>query len=114
MGVGRGKNDDLNCTHFRVTGRAGAAGRPAGLSRAGGNTTRGGARSIGSSRSEEAAQATINAGRRLTPNEYVYRTIDQAPTGDQWPCLSRNPSCGREDWWAQWNEIQETSPLQFR
>ncbi len=65
-------------------------------------------------RTEAAAVPSISAGRRITPNEFVYRTEDQAPSGDGWPCLSRNPSCGREEWWAQWNELQDGSPLQFR
>jgi hypothetical protein len=65
-------------------------------------------------RAEPAAEAAINAGRRLTPNEYVYRTLDQAPPATGWPCLARDPSCGREEWWAQWNELQDGSPVQFR
>jgi hypothetical protein len=74
-----------------------------------------GARGIGSGgRTEAAAVPAITAGRRLTPNEFVYRTLDQAPSASGWPCLSRNPSCGREDWWAQWNELQDSSWLQYR
>lgn len=70
---------------------------------------------IGSSgRTEAAAIPAISAGRRLTPNEFVYRTMDQPPSGNGWPCQTRNPSCGREDWWAQWNEIQENGWLQYR
>src|SRR6188508_47196 len=62
-----------------------------------------GTRGIGNSgRTEAAAVPAISAGRRLTPSEFVYRTMDQAPSGSGWPCQSRNPSCGREDWWAQW------------
>ncbi|MFN8633924.1 MAG: DUF6782 family putative metallopeptidase [Chloroflexota bacterium] len=60
------------------------------------------------------AQAAIGAGRRLTPNEYVYKTLDRAPADNGWPCLDRNPSCGREEWWAQWNELQDKSWTQFR
>lgn len=65
-------------------------------------------------RTEAAATSAIGAGRRRTPNEYVFKTVDQAPQMSGWPCLSRNPSCGREDWWAQWNEIQDSSWLQFK
>lgn len=65
-------------------------------------------------RTEAAAPPSVTAGRRTTPTTYVYRTMDQEPSGDVWPCLSRNPSCGRESWWAQWNELQDSSPLQFR
>jgi hypothetical protein len=67
-----------------------------------------------SGRTEAAAVPAITSGRRRTPNEFVYRTMDQAPVGEGWPCLSRNPSCGREDWWAQWNELQDETPIQFR
>ncbi len=65
-------------------------------------------------RTEAPAEASINAGRRLTPNEFVYKTVDAAPTGTAWPCQTRNPSCGREDWWAQWNELQDNGWTQFR
>jgi hypothetical protein len=65
-------------------------------------------------RTEAAAVSSIGAGRRRTPNEYVFRTIEQPPASSGWPCLSRNPSCGREDWWAQWNELQDSNWLQFR
>jgi hypothetical protein len=67
-----------------------------------------------SGRTAAAAVSSTGAGRRLTPNEFVYRTMDQPPSSNGWPCLSRNPSCGREDWWAQWNELQDSSWLQFR
>jgi hypothetical protein len=74
-----------------------------------------GTRGVGNSgRTEAAAVPSVTAGRRLTPNEFVYRTMDQPPSGNGWPCQTSNPSCGREDWWAQWNEIQETAWLQFR
>jgi hypothetical protein len=69
---------------------------------------------VASGRTEAAAVPAISAGRRLTPNEFVFRTMDQAPSGTGWPCQSRNPSCGREEWWAEWNDVQDGSPLQFR
>jgi hypothetical protein len=65
-------------------------------------------------RTESAAVSSIGAGRRRTPLDFRFRTIDQAPSTSGWPCLSRNPSCGREDWWAQWNELQDTDWLQFK
>ena len=74
-----------------------------------------GTRGVGNSgRTEAVAAPAIGAGRRLTPDEFVYRTMDQAPATTGWPCQTRNPSCGREDWWAQWNEIQEGAWLQYR
>lgn len=72
-------------------------------------------RGVGNSgRTQAAAVPAITAGRRITPNEYVYRTEELAPSDQGWPCLSRNPSCGREEWWAQWNELQDGSALQYR
>jgi hypothetical protein len=79
------------------------------------STARGGGRSIGTSgRTEAAAESSISAGRRLTPTDFQFRTVDTGPSGSEWPCQSRNPSCGREDWWAQWNELQDNSWLQFK
>lgn len=82
----------------------------------GGTTAQGsGGQGIGNrGRTEAVAEPGITAGRRRTPNEFVYRTIDVAPSGAEWPCQTRNPSCGREDWWAQWNELQDESWIQFR
>jgi hypothetical protein len=90
-----------------------ATARPAGQQAPAAQGT--GSRGIGSSgRTEAAAVPSVASGRRLTPNEFVYRTMDQAPSGNDWPCLTRNPSCGREEWWAQWNEIQDENWLQYR
>lgn len=84
-----------------------AGAQPGGAGQSGQNVGSGG-------RTEAAAVSAIGPGRRRTPNEYVFRTIDQAPQTSGWPCASRNPSCGREDWWAQWNELQDSNWLQFR
>jgi hypothetical protein len=65
-------------------------------------------------RENAAAPPAIGAGRRTTPNTYSYRTVDQAPSENGWPCQSQNPSCGREEWWAEWNDVQDTQPLQYR
>jgi hypothetical protein len=107
--------------HWAITTRGlvaweGSSIDPPATARGAGSSPQGsGSRGVtNSGRTDAAAVSAITAGRRSTPNEYVYRTMDQAPSGNGWPCLSRNPSCGREDWWAQWNEIQETAPLQFR
>ncbi|MGE3912618.1 MAG: DUF6782 family putative metallopeptidase [Chloroflexota bacterium] len=91
------------------------AGQPGSTAQGSGTGNSAGNQGVGSNgRTEAAAVPAIGAGRRRTPSEYVFRTIDQAPAGNEWPCQSRNPSCGREEWWAQWNEIQDTSWLQFR
>jgi hypothetical protein len=92
---------------------------PANARPAGGSQTAGGSGQAGQSagvggRTEATAVSAIGPGRRRTPNEYVFRTVDSAPQLSGWPCLSRNPSCGREDWWAQWNELQDSNWLQFR
>ena len=67
-----------------------------------------------SGRGNNAAPAPISAGRRTTPTTFTYRAVDQAPSMDGWPCQSKNPSCGREDWWAEWNDISDSQPLQYR
>lgn len=72
-----------------------------------------GPRGIGP-RDAATAPAPISAGRRTTPTTYTYRTVDDAPAGNGWPCQSRNPSCGREEWWAEWNDVQDSQPMQYR
>jgi hypothetical protein len=67
-----------------------------------------------SGRGSSPAPAPISAGRRTTPTTFTYSTVDQAPSSDGWPCQSKNPSCGREDWWAEWNDIPDSKPLQYR
>jgi hypothetical protein len=45
--------------------------------------------------------------------DYLY-TIIPAPRDDiQFWCLSDNASCGREDWWAEWNDIGSSDLVQF-
>ncbi|MCC7371120.1 MAG: hypothetical protein IT306_22080 [Chloroflexi bacterium] len=85
-----------------------AGGQPSGAPASGSGSVASGGRT------ESAAVSAIGAGRRRTPNEFVFRTIDQAPANNGWPCLSRNPSCGREEWWAQWNELQDSNWLQYK
>lgn len=65
-------------------------------------------------RTPSPAQAGIGAGRRSTPTTYEYRTMDQPLMTNDWPCQTRNPSCGREAWWAEWNDVQDGSPLQYK
>jgi hypothetical protein len=65
-------------------------------------------------RTDAAAVSSIDAGRRLTPTDFQFRTVDVAPSADKWPCQTRNPSCGREDWWAQWNELQDSNWTQYK
>jgi hypothetical protein len=66
------------------------------------------------SREGGAATPPISAGRRLTPTTFTFRVLDDAPTTTGWPCQSQNPSCGREEWWAEWNDVQDSQPLQYR
>jgi hypothetical protein len=71
-------------------------------------------RGVGGGRTPDAVDAPIGAGRPVSPDNFVYKTLDQEPPSEGWPCQSRNPSCGREEWWAQWDEVQDDSPIQFR
>ena len=92
---------------------------PPNTARGAGNTAPSGPSSptqqIGSGRGSNAAPAPISAGRRTTPTSFTYRTLDQPLSeNDGWPCQSRNPSCGRETWWAEWNDIGDNQPLQYR
>lgn len=47
------------------------------------------------------------------PDRYVYPRI-VAPSADELlPCLPDNPSCGRDEWYAEWDESQSTRLIQF-
>ena len=41
--------------------------------------------------------------------------VYEAPANDSafW-CLKENPSCSRDAWWVEWNELQDRTPVQFR
>jgi hypothetical protein len=34
-----------------------------------------------------------------------YRQVDPWPRDDRFQCLTANPSCGRDPWWAEWNDL---------
>ena len=62
-----------------------------------------------------ATQPTRN--RRIDrPTTYVYETLEEPPAlaSGIWPCLRQNPSCAREPWWAEWNDLQVPEPIQYR
>lgn len=40
--------------------------------------------------------------------------IDAPRTDTRFNCLARNPSCGRDPWWAEWNEVQESHLVAYR
>jgi hypothetical protein len=52
--------------------------------------------------------------RPAAPSSYEFPTI--GPPGDpaKFTCLERNPSCNRDPWWMEWNELQESNPVQYR
>jgi hypothetical protein len=31
----------------------------------------------------------------------------------EFPCLAANPSCGRDPWWAEWNQLTRTDPVTY-
>jgi hypothetical protein len=47
------------------------------------------------------------------PDRFVYPLI-VAPAADELiPCLAENPSCGRDDWYAEFDESQSTRLVQY-
>src|SRR5581483_10301731 len=41
--------------------------------------------------------------------------VPEAPRSNtEMACLDRNPSCGRDPWWEEWNEVQESSQVTCR
>ncbi|MCC6177542.1 MAG: hypothetical protein IT305_19760 [Chloroflexi bacterium] len=90
----------------------GGTGRGAGA----GQIATGSGNTIGSGRGRAGVVSppSASASRRTTPTTYIYRTIDRPPPDNEWPCLRSNPSCGRENWWQEWNESQDSQPMQFR
>jgi hypothetical protein len=45
--------------------------------------------------------------------DYVFQVIS-APRDDQtFYCLSANPSCGRDEWWVEWNDIGSDDLVQY-
>ena len=36
-------------------------------------------------------------------------SIDPYPSDLTWSCFATNPSCGRDPWWAEWNEAQDST-----
>jgi hypothetical protein len=75
---------------------------------------RGGRPSQGVRTASPVSPPSRSAGRPAVTTTFLYRTVDQAPSTEGWPCQSVNPSCGREDWWAEWNDIPDGQPLQYR
>ena len=43
------------------------------------------------------------------------RSYVEAPQSDtQFPCLRANPSCGRDEWWEEWNESPANGLVEYR
>lgn len=40
-------------------------------------------------------------------------SIEPYPTDDGWACFATNPSCGRDPWWAEWNELQDETHVTY-
>jgi len=47
------------------------------------------------------------------PAPYIFPRIPPPADGELIPCLPDNPSCGRDDWYAEWDESQSTRLVQF-
>src|SRR5205085_11082055 len=35
------------------------------------------------------------------------------PDDTAWSCLATNPSCARDPWWAEWNELQDDTRVTY-
>jgi hypothetical protein len=47
------------------------------------------------------------------PTAYVLPLVGPPPDETAFPCLRLNPSCARDPWWVEWNEIQGRELVQF-
>lgn len=47
------------------------------------------------------------------PSSFVFPVLPAPPGEAGLPCLPANPSCRREAWWAEWNELQWDDLVQF-
>ncbi len=69
---------------------------------------------------EPDGRATVTEdGRRalglpVAPNGASLPAVDLPAASGTFPCLKENPACGREPWWAEWNERQETAYVTYR
>jgi hypothetical protein len=57
------------------------------------------------------AQAAPSA--YTTPTSYTYPTIDP-PHETMFSCIQTNPSCNRDPWWIEWNELQGDNLVQYK
>jgi hypothetical protein len=48
-----------------------------------------------------------------SPSGYIYPVVDAPADETKFWCLTANPSCGRDPWWVEWNELQRDSPVQY-
>jgi hypothetical protein len=42
-----------------------------------------------------------------------FRQVAPYPSDDRFYCVRANPSCARDPWWAEWNELQDPQLVQF-
>ncbi|MBM2810947.1 MAG: hypothetical protein HW416_1706 [Chloroflexi bacterium] len=42
-----------------------------------------------------------------------YPFISAEQDDSVWPCLAENPSCRREEWWSEWNDLQRSDLVGF-
>ena len=45
---------------------------------------------------------------------YVLPVVEAPLDKSLFTCVKRNPSCGRDAWWIEWNELQEDNLVQYR
>lgn len=47
-------------------------------------------------------------------DSHIYPLIDPPANDSSAFCLPENPSCGRDPWWIEWNEVQLSDFVQYR
>jgi hypothetical protein len=57
--------------------------------------------------------ARTESGREI-PNRYIHRVVEAPREDSKLACLAENPSCSRDDWWVEWNELQSDDAVQYR
>ncbi len=52
--------------------------------------------------------------RPKPPTSFIYSVVEAPGSDTDFWCLTANPSCNRDDWWAEYNAIQGSDPVQYR
>ena len=53
------------------------------------------------------------ASGRSIPTGYIYSVVEAPREENLLSCLQANPSCNRDPWWVEWNELQSDELVQY-